>query len=143
VPLDPDYRVIPIGKGEILKEGKDLVILAVGSAVHPSLEAADRLLEEGISAGVVNARFIKPLDGGFVDLARSVKRVLVVEENARIGGFGSGILELLNEAGVENVRVKRIGLPDRFVEHGSLAQLRKICGLDASGIAKEGKDLCT
>jgi 1-deoxy-D-xylulose-5-phosphate synthase len=143
VPLDPDYRVIPIGKGEILKEGKDLLILAVGSAVHPSLEAADRLLEEGISAGVVNARFIKPLDGGFVDLARSVKRVLVVEENSRIGGFGSGVLELLNEAGVENVRVKRIGLPDRFVEHGSLAQLRKLCGLDASGIAKEGKDLCT
>ena len=91
---------------------------------------------------MVNARFIKPMDPAMADLARSTDRVLVVEENVRQGGFGSAFLEMLNEKDVTHPRVKRIGLPDRFIEHGSVGALRKAYGLDSAGILKEARDLC-
>ncbi|MBW1702091.1 MAG: 1-deoxy-D-xylulose-5-phosphate synthase [Deltaproteobacteria bacterium] len=141
VPMDPDYKTIPIGQAEILRQGKDLIVLALGSTVYPSLDAAASLEKEGLSVGVVNCRFVKPIDVRLADLASSTNRVLVVEENIRQGGLGGAILELFNDMNLSNVRVKRIGLPDKFVEHGPSGLLKEKYGLDTSGIIKEAKDL--
>ena len=141
VPMDPEYKILPIGNAETLREGNDLQILAIGNMVHPSLNAAAALAEEGLSVGVVNCRFVKPLDKGLVDIASSSGRVLVVEENIRQGGFGGAILEFFNDMGPKNILVKRIGLPDKFVEHGPQDVLREKYGLDSSGIIKEARDL--
>jgi 1-deoxy-D-xylulose-5-phosphate synthase len=141
LPMDPDYKTIPIGQAEILRQGKDLIVLALGSAVYPSLDAAASLEKEGLSVGVVNCRFVKPIDVRLADLASSTGRVLVVEENIRQGGLGGAVLELFNDMNLSNVRVKRIGLPDKFVEHGPSGLLKEKYGLDTSGIIKEAKDL--
>jgi len=141
VPMDPEYRTLPIGKAEILQEGNDLQILAIGNMVQPSLNAAATLAKEGRSVGVVNCRFVKPLDQGLVDIVAPSGRVLVVEENIRQGGFGGAILELFNDMGPKNISVKRIGLPDKFVEHGPQDILRAKYGLDSAGIIKEARDL--
>ena len=142
VPMDEAYQLLPMGEIEILKEGKDLQVLALGSMVQPSLEAARILESEGISAGVLNCRFAKPMDRKIVDIAAGSGRLLVVEENVRMGGLGSGALELFNDMGVQDIRIKRMGLPDLFVEQGPSGLLRKNLGLDAEGIAKEARDLC-
>ena len=141
VPMDTEYKTIPIGKPEVLREGNDLQILAIGSMVYPSLNAAATLEKEGLSVGVVNCRFVKPLDKGLVDIVSSSNRVLVVEENIRQGGFGGAILELFNDLGLKNMSVKRIGLPDKFVEHGPQDILREKYGLDSAGIIREARDL--
>jgi 1-deoxy-D-xylulose-5-phosphate synthase len=106
------------------------------------MEAATVLQDEGLSVGVVNCRFVKPLDKGLVEKIRAVGKVLVVEENIRQGGLGSALLELLNDSDMPDVRLRRIGLPDKFVEHGPLELLREKYGLDQSGILKEARDLC-
>jgi 1-deoxy-D-xylulose-5-phosphate synthase len=141
IPLDAEYHTIPVGKAEILTEGRDLMIFALGSTVQPSLEAAAQLEDEGVSVGVVNCRFVKPLDAGLGDLARSTGRVLVVEENVRQGGLGGAVLELLNDLGIEQVHLRRIGLPDKFIEHGPQDLLRREYGLDVAGICREARDL--
>jgi len=93
-------------------------------------------MAKGISAGVINARFVKPLDAGLIlAAARKTGCILTVEENLLQGGFGSAVLELLYDNNMQDVRVKRLGIPDQFVEHGSQAQLRKDMGIDADGIA--------
>jgi 1-deoxy-D-xylulose-5-phosphate synthase len=106
------------------------------------MEAATILQDEGLSVGVVNCRFVKPLDKSLAEPVRAVGKVLVVEENIRKGGLGSAVLEFFNDMDIKNVRLKRIGLPDKFVEHGPLALLREKYGLDKSGILKEARDLC-
>jgi 1-deoxy-D-xylulose-5-phosphate synthase len=141
VSLDTEYRILPIGEMEILREGKDLTILALGSMVYPALEAGTRLAEEGVSCSVVNCRFAKPLDMRFADLARTTGRLLVVEENVRHGGLGGAVLEALNDLGLDALKVVRMGLPDAFVTHGPLSLLREKYGLDAAGILKEARDL--
>ena len=141
VPLDSGYKNIPIGQAESLKEGKDLVIMALGSMVSPSLEAASQLEGEGISAGVVNCRFVKPLGKELVKYARESGRVLVVEENIRQGGLGGAVLEFFNDMDIRGTRIKRIGLPDKFVEHGPMSLLREKYGLDKKGILKEASEL--
>ncbi len=141
VEIDTDYRTLALGQAEILKQGKDLFILALGTTVYPSLDAAATLEEEGLSVGVVNCRFVKPIDVRLADLASSTNRVLVVEENVRQGGFGGAVLELFSDMTFSNVKVKRIGLPDRFVEHGPPGLLKEKCGLDTSSIIKGAKDL--
>ncbi len=141
VPLEKEYREIPFGKAELLKKGKDLLLVALGSMVQPALEASARLENDGISAGVVNCRFVKPLDPRIGEWAGETGFVLVVEEGIRQGGLGGAVLELLNDHRVEGVRVRRVGLPDKFVEQGPTALLRKKYGLDAEGILKEAKNL--
>jgi len=141
VPLDKEYREIPVGKAELLKKGKDALFVALGSMVQPALEASALLEKDGISAGVVNCRFVKPLDPRIGEWARETGSVLVVEEGIRQGGLGGAVLELLNDCGVEGVRLRRVGLPDKFVEQGSAALLRKKYGLDAEGILKEARNL--
>jgi len=139
--IDRDCRLLPMGKAEVLKEGEDLQIFALGSMVTPSLEAAAVLEKEGVSVGVVNCRFVKPLDNALADMAASSRRVLTVEENVRQGGFGGALLELFNDTGLSDVRVRRIGLPDKFVEHGPQDLLRSKYGLDSAGIIKEAKSI--
>lgn len=131
---------IPIGKAEVLRDGGDAAIFAIGSTVYPAIEAAKRLEKSGIQAAVVNARFIKPFDEELIiSLAIKTGHVITVEENALQGGFGSAILEILEENGITDCKVKRIGVPDEFVEHGSQKELRKMLGLDADGIERTVK----
>jgi 1-deoxy-D-xylulose-5-phosphate synthase len=128
---------IPMGKGEVLREGEDLLILALGASVYPALDAAQKLAEQGFSATVVNARFVKPLDENLIlSLAAKCGRVLTVEENVLAGGFGSAVLELLADRGLNGLSVQRLGIPDTFVEHGAPDILRQKYGLDAAGILK-------
>jgi 1-deoxy-D-xylulose-5-phosphate synthase len=142
VGLDSKLHEIPIGKGEILRYGKDAVILAIGATVAPSLEAAQELALNGIEVTVVNARFAKPLDAELIiDLAKDIKCLVTVEENTLSGGFGSSVVSLLEESGVSDIRVKSIGIPDEFVEQGSQAILRSSYGLDAKGIARQVLEL--
>lgn len=141
VPLDQSLVALDIGRGEILREGCDGAILAIGTMVRPSLSAAERLAEEGVRLTVVNARFVKPLDRELIlDLARGSGTLVTVEENALDGGFGSAIMELLEEEGVQGVRVRCLGYPDRYVEQGEQSELRAMYGLDAEGIARSVRE---
>ncbi len=131
VPMDSEFFELPLGKAEVLREGSDLLILAVGNMVHPALMAAEELTRKGISATVVNARFVKPLDEELIcDLAAQTGKVVTVEENVLPGGFGSAVTECLADRGLK-VSLKRIGLPDKFIEHGSPQILRQKYGLTA------------
>jgi len=135
VPLDPEPEPLEIGKGEVLAEGTEVAILAIGAAVYPALAAAQQLREEGISAAVVNVRFVKPLDGELLlKLAGSFRKILTVEENVLKGGFGSAVLEFLEEHNLQGVQVKRLGIGDEFVEQATQAEQRASCGIDAQGI---------
>ena len=108
--------------------------------VYSALSAAEQLAESGIQCTVVNARFAKPLDTELIiDLARRTKRILTVEENALAGGFGSAVLELLVNKKLRQVKVDCLGLPDRFVEHGTQELLRSMFNLDAEGIVERIK----
>jgi 1-deoxy-D-xylulose-5-phosphate synthase len=136
VEIDKDISTLEIGKGEILLDGNDLYIIAIGSTVYPALQAAELLKKNGISAGVVNARFVKPLDAELIlSVANKTGKILTVEENLLQGGFGSAILELLSDNKLQNIKIKRLGIPDSFIEQGSQAQLRKDLAIDAEGIA--------
>ena len=141
VPCDPELKAIAIGESEVIKEGEEMVIIALGNCVAPSLEAAVGLEKEGRSVAVINCRFVKPLDRKLAETARKVGRVLIVEENIRQGGLGGAFLELLNDMDIENVRIKRIGLPDKFIEHGPAGLLRKNYYLDAEGIMQKAREL--
>ncbi len=135
VELDRELKCLAIGKGEELLDGSDLTIVAVGATVYPALQAAEALRLNGISAGVINARFVKPLDAELIlAAARRTGRMMTVEENALQGGFGSAVLELLFDNNMQNVKVRRLGLPDHYIEQGSQAQLRKDVGIDTEGI---------
>jgi len=108
--------------------------------VYPALEAATLLEKDGITATVVNARFVKPLDRELIlSVARECGVMVTVEENALQGGFGSAVLELLSDERITGLKAKRIGIPDRFIEHGTQAELRKLLGLDAESIARSVK----
>ena len=141
VSLDPEYRLLPIGESELLREGKDLTLIALGNMVHPSLDAAAEMEKEGLSATVVNCRFVKPLDRRLADYSRKTGKVLVVEENIQQGGLGSAVLELFSDIGLRGVTVRRLGLPDGFVEHGPVELLREKLGLDKAGIIKAARAL--
>lgn len=142
VPLDNGYQKLAIGEAEILREGKDLFIIALGSMVSPSMEAAGLLEEEGLSVGVANCRFVKPLDRRLAKYSDVAGKVLIVEENIREGGLGGAILELFSDIGVRDLIIKRAGLPDKFIEHGPMSLLREKNGLDKLGIAKTARELC-
>lgn len=135
VGLDAKLRPLPPGKAELLRRGEHGVVWAVGVTVAPTVAAAERLAKDGVELTVVNARFVKPLDremlaGQLTDGGR----LATVEEHALAGGFGGAVLEALTEMGVEGVESLCLGIPDRFVPHGSQAVLRQALGLDADGI---------
>jgi 1-deoxy-D-xylulose-5-phosphate synthase len=137
VKLNPEFRLLPVGKGEVLREGREGVILALGSMVYPALKAADILGKEGMHIGVINARFAKPLDEDLIlEAARKCGRLLIVEEGSLQGGFGSLVISMLSRFGLDNVRIERLGLPDSFIEHGSLEQIRNKYDLSSNGIIR-------
>ena len=135
VPMDQELRTLTIGKAELIKDGSEATIIAIGNMVCPSIEAAKRLADEGISVSVVNARFVKPLDETMIlALAKKTGRIVTIEEHVLFGGFGSAVLECLDANGVSGIKTHRIGLPDAFIEHGAQKVLRQKYGLDADGI---------
>ena len=136
--MDEELRELPPGRGAVLREGGDVVIFGLGKTATAALEAADLLAEYGLGCGVVNPIYVKPLDVNLLlDSSRSSGRIVTVEENVLAGGFGSAVLEALSEAGMEDVPVLRIGMPDSFVEHGTAADQRQRLQLDAEGIAAQ------
>jgi len=132
-----EFESLNIGKAEVIEQGKDIVILALGSMVKVAKEASQELRKKRIESTLINIRFIKPLDAQLiVHLAKSIPRVITIEEGVLSGGFGSAILELLQDKGIKNCRVKRIGLPDKFIEQGERSELLKKYGLSKEGIIK-------
>ena len=141
VALEPDFRRLEIGRGTVLREGTDVLLLPIGNRVGPALAAAARLEVQGIDAAVINPRFLKPLDSDLIaDWAARTGRVVTVEDNCVQGGFGSAVLEALNERGL-HLPVRRLGYEDRFIEHGPQAVLWRAAGIDADGIARSVLDL--
>ena len=144
-PRDP--AVLPVGQGETLREGRDLLFVGFGPIVMRAMDVASALESEGWSVGVINARFAKPLDRQLIlDAARGKRLVVTFEESVATGGFGSGVLELMEEARLadpayRDVAIRVIGIPgDRFVDHGSVADLRRMLRLDSPGLAEQVRE---
>ena len=130
-------RILALGSSETLRAGGEVALLALGSLVAPALAAADQLAADGVSATVVNARFVSPLDERTIlGLARSVGRIVTIEENVPMGGFGSAVSECLDRHGLSGTPLLRIALPEQFVTHGKRDELLAMVGLDAPGIAR-------
>src|SRR5215217_4402229 len=142
VDISEPPKLIEVGKGEVIREGKGVVIIAYGAMVHPSLAAAENLAKDQIETTVVNARFVKPLDAPLLlALARTKRLIVTVEEAYLAGGFGSAVIELLEENGLQDkVRFVRMGIPDRLITHGDPKLLLAKYGLDADGIYNRVKE---
>jgi 1-deoxy-D-xylulose-5-phosphate synthase len=118
ISLDPDIKKVPIGEAELLRDGEDAAILAIGSMTHPAMEAASELAADGVSCAVLNARFVKPLDRERISaLAKRCRVVVTIEEHSVAGGFGGAVLELLAEEGI-HTPVRTLGVSDQLIEHG-------------------------
>lgn len=132
---DTDAEPIEVGKAETVRDGDDVTIVAVGPSVYDALEVADTAEKNGLSLGVINARFVKPLDEELIiESARRTGALVTVEENVAAGGFGSAVVELLQTRGLTGVRVQRLALPDQYVEHGNVANLRDKYGIGMDAI---------
>ena len=142
VQMDAAPKALPIGKGELLRDGTDVAIVAIGVPVWQAVKAAEQLSQEGLSTAVINARFAKPLDHELiVGVAKRVRYVITVEEGCKMGGFGSAVLEALSDAGVTGVTTKILGLPDWYIEQGPQDLLRERYGLTTEGIYRSVKEL--
>ncbi|HKR64349.1 MAG TPA: 1-deoxy-D-xylulose-5-phosphate synthase [Thermoanaerobaculia bacterium] len=140
VAMDAELKSLPVGKGEVLREGKDATIFAIGNEVWPAMEAAEQLSRDDINVTVINARFIKPLDDELIEkYCRPYSAVITVEEGSLAGGFGSAVMERCEQLGIRDVRFHRIGIPDEYVHHGTQDVLRAQYDLHAEGIAKRVK----
>jgi 1-deoxy-D-xylulose-5-phosphate synthase len=153
-PRDPGFglpvvepRTIPVGQAEVLRDGDDVLFVGFGPIVMRALEVAEALAGDGWSIGVVNARFAKPLDRQLIlDQARGKRLVVTFEESVVTGGFGSAVLEAIEEArltdpALRETTVRIVGIPaDRFVDHGAVADLRRLLGLDVSGLEKQVRE---
>jgi len=141
VKLNSIFEKIKIGKAETMRQGNDIAILAIGNMVYPSLNAAEILAKEGIDAEVVNMRFVKPLDGDVIqNISKRFSHIITVEDHSIRGGFGSAVLESLSKFEFKNKHFKVHGIPDEFIEHGSIPELHAILKLDATGIANVVRD---
>lgn len=139
VELKEGFDEIPVGKAETLKKGNDVTLLAVGMMVKYANQAAEKLALEDINCEVVNMRYIKPLDNELLDdIAKRFNKVVTLEENSIVGGFGSGVMEYFNEKHYKN-DLLRVGLPDKYIDHGTQAELHKIVGIDSEGIVEKVK----
>ncbi|KUG23921.1 1-deoxy-d-xylulose 5-phosphate synthase [hydrocarbon metagenome] len=142
VGLDNELKTLQMGKGEVLREGSDLAIIAIGSIVNPAMAAAEKLFKEGLSIKVINARFVKPLDEELIiKTAATIKKIITIEENVLQGGFGSALLELLAEKNINDIMLRRLGIPDEFVYHATQAEQRHKYGLDEEGIIMAVKEM--
>jgi len=130
-------KQIPIGKGEIIEKGTDAAIIAIGNMVDMGLKARAILAKTGIDIEVVNARFVKPLDAELLkDVFSRHKKVITIEDNVITGGFGSAVLEFMNQQHINDVELLVHGLPDRYVDHGTPDELYRDLKLDGAGIAE-------
>ena len=137
VKIEPGFSKVEIGKAEKLTEGEDVAILAVGSMVNYAEKAVAILKENGISIELINMRFIKPLDTQLLDeIALKHEKVVTIEENSLPGGFGSAVIEYFNDKNYKN-DILRIGIPDKFIDHGTQAELHKQISIDPSGIVSQ------
>jgi 1-deoxy-D-xylulose-5-phosphate synthase len=142
VELSEKLCEIPIGKGELLRQGKDILLLPIGNRVYPALEAARGLEKVGIDAAVINPRFIKPLDNELIlEWAEKTGRVVTVEDNARMGGFGSAVLELLAGSSLSHIMVTTLGYGDRYLEHGTQEILWRKGKIDVPAITNAAMEL--
>lgn len=140
--LDEDLKPISVGRAEVLREGKDALILAVGNMVQTALQSASLLEKRGCDTAVINARFVKPLDSSLIiNYGLKTRKVFILEDHVIAGGFGSAVLELFSERGLSDIMLYRFGIPDIFIEHGDPASLRLRCGLTPEILVKsiEGK----
>ena len=143
VSLDEVLQRLPLGRGELLREGEDILLLPVGNRVASALEAAAGLEKLGMEAAVINPRFIRPLDEELIcEWARRTGKVITIEDNVKKGGFGSAVLELFAKKNLWGVQTKILGLPDKFMEHGTQAQLRHKGNIDVPAIIVEALALC-
>jgi len=139
VEIGKGFKNLPIGIAERISGGRDVALLAVGNMVEYAKKGSGMLLEDGIHSEIINMRFIKPLDESMLDdIAARFDKIVTLEESSLIGGFGSGVLEYLNDKKYKG-NILRIGLPDHFVEHGTQEELHKILGIDPAGIAAKIK----
>jgi 1-deoxy-D-xylulose-5-phosphate synthase len=144
VALDQTLATLPVGRAELLRDGNAAAVLALGTMVHPALEAASTLEEEGLSLTVVNVRFVKPLDEELlVSLAEKHRVLITIEENSLQGGFGCAVLELLEQRGIRDVKVLRLGYPDAYIPQGEQHELRALLGLDSAGITNSVRTYLT
>ncbi len=142
VPMDAQPAALPIGKGELLRDGSDVAIVSIGVTTWPACRAAERLEQEGISTAVINARFVKPLDKDLIiEVGKRVRYLITVEEGAKMGGFGSAVLEAISDEGLTHLRTKILGLPDWYIEQGPQDLLRERYGLTPEGIYDSIKEL--
>lgn len=142
VALDEELKEIPLGTWEVLKEGNDVCILTFGTTIPMAMEAAKFLQKQGVSVKVVNARFIKPLDEAMLEsVFNTGMPVLTVEEAVLAGGFGSAVLEFAGDRGFSDRIIRRIGIPDRFVEHGSVKELWQEIGLTKDRLIREVRQI--
>jgi len=135
-----ELNVLKIGESEITKRGDMLTIIAIGTIFQEALNAAEILERKGIGITLINARFVKPIDDKILEFIRRTGKAIILEENAVKGGFGSAVIELCQENNI-NAVIKLIGIPDRFIEHGSQDQLRKICRIDKENIVRSGEEI--
>jgi 1-deoxy-D-xylulose-5-phosphate synthase len=137
LPSDAGVHAIPIGRGEVLREGLKVALVGYGTGVQKALEAADLLAEGGLDVTVADARFAKPLDEDLLaHLAAEHELLVTVEEGVLAGGFGSAVWECLNDGGAPLPRILRVGLPDRYVTHGKPALLHAEVGFTGKAIAQ-------
>ena len=142
VEIDRPNAPLRVGEAEILRWGDDGMIICLGTLLSECVEASEQLQAEGLDVGVINARFAKPLDQDLIGRAlRTAPFVVTVEEAALMGGFGSAVLEFANEARIDTQHVRRLGIPDQYVEHGDRAELLADLGIDQAGIAAACRDM--
>lgn len=143
VALDDELQRIPLGTGELLREGKDILLLPIGNRVSAAMEAATGLEKLGIEATVINPRFVRPMDDALIcEWAGRTGKVITIEDNVKKGGFGSAVLELFAQKSLWGIQTKVLGLPDKFMEHGTQAQLRHKGNIDVPAIIVEALALC-
>jgi 1-deoxy-D-xylulose-5-phosphate synthase len=134
--MEEGWEPLPIGKGEILRQGDDILLIGYGTMVYPAMQTAEILSEHGVEATVINARFVKPLDTELiVPLAQQIGRVVTLEEGCLMGGFGSAVAEALLDQNV-TVPITRIGVPDTLVDHAKPDESLATLGLTPSQIAE-------
>lgn len=136
-----EFEELPVGRGRCVREGSDVAILSIGHIGNAALAAAEQLAGEGVSAAMYDMRYLKPLDTELLDriFAAGYRRIVTVEDGVRNGGFGSAVAEYMAAAGIRDLELRILGLPDEFVTHGPVPQLHKDCGIDAGSIVAASK----
>jgi 1-deoxy-D-xylulose-5-phosphate synthase len=133
------FSKLPVGKGQTIREGKDLAIISIGHIGNLALEACDQLSERGIEAALYDIRFLKPIDEELLhEIFKRFNKVITIEDGCIIGGLGSAVTEFASDHGYHDVSIRRLGIPDRFIEQGTLEELHHECGIDAEGICNAG-----